>query len=387
MIKLLIDKLLQFDSYGCKNTSFFLKKNKKNNFRFNKYLYLCALKISSKMSDKLLHVSGSPHVHGSESVKKIMWSVVIALLPAFLVSVYYFGMPVIVLTLVSVGCCMLFEWLIQKFLLKGESTVLDGSAVITGMLVAFNVPASLPIWILIIGDLVAIGIAKMAFGGLGKNPFNPAITARVFLLISFPVQMTTWPVPRRFNMLADAVTGPTPLGVIKEGVKAGAPVDSLMNTPVALSDGTFANMPSNIDYLFGQMGGSFGEVSAIAILLGALYLMWRKVITWHIPVSFILTAFLFAGIFWLVDPTQFANPLFHLVTGGLMLGACFMATDMVTSPTSPWGMIVFGVGCGLITMIIRLFGAYPEGVSFSILIMNALVPLIDKAFKPKRFAK
>ncbi|MCQ2280667.1 MAG: RnfABCDGE type electron transport complex subunit D, partial [Bacteroidales bacterium] len=246
---------------------------------------------------------------------------------------------------------------------------------------------SLPIWILIIGDLVAIGIAKMAFGGLGKNPFNPAITARVFLLISFPVQMTTWPVPRRFNMLADAVTGPTPLGVIKEGVKAGAPVDSLMNTPVALSDGTFANMPSNIDYLFGQMGGSFGEVSAIAILLGALYLMWRKVITWHIPVSFILTAFLFAGIFWLVDPTQFANPLFHLVTGGLMLGACFMATDMVTSPTSPWGMIVFGVGCGLITMIIRLFGAYPEGVSFSILIMNALVPLIDKAFKPKRFAK
>lgn len=338
------------------------------------------------MSDKLLHVSGSPHVHSSESVKKIMWSVVIALLPAFLVSVYFFGMPVIVLTLVSVGCCMLFEWLIQRFLLKCESTVLDGSAVITGMLVAFNVPATLPIWILIIGDLVAIGIAKMAFGGLGKNLFNPAITARVFLLISFPVQMTTWPVPRRFNMLADAVTGPTPLGVIKEGVKAGAPVDSLMNTPVALSDGTFANMPSNIDYLFGQMGGSFGEVSAIAILLGALYLMWRKVITWHIPVSFILTAFLFAGIFWLVDPTQFANPLFHLVTGGLMLGACFMATDMVTSPTSPWGMIVFGVGCGLITMIIRLFGAYPEGVSFSILIMNALVPLIDKAFKPKRFA-
>lgn len=338
------------------------------------------------MSDKLLHVSGSPHVHSSESVKKIMWSVVIALLPAFLVSVYYFGMPVIVLTLVSIGCCMLFEWLIQKYLLKGDCTVMDGSAVITGMLVAFNVPANLPIWILIIGDLVAIGIAKMAFGGLGKNLFNPAITARVFLLISFPVQMTTWPVPRRFNALADAVTGPTPLGVIKEGVKAGTPVDTLMNTPVALSDGTFANMPSNIDYLFGQMGGSFGEVSAIAILLGALYLMWRKVITWHIPVSFILTAFLFAGIFWLVDPTQFANPFFHLVTGGLMLGACFMATDMVTSPTSPWGMIVFGVGCGLITMIIRLFGAYPEGVSFSILIMNALVPLIDKAFKPKRFA-
>ncbi|MCQ2263240.1 MAG: RnfABCDGE type electron transport complex subunit D [Bacteroidales bacterium] len=338
------------------------------------------------MSDMLLQVSGSPHVHGSESVKKIMWSVVIALLPAFLVSVYYFGIPVIILTLVSVGCCMLFEWLIQKYLFKGESTILDGSAVITGMLVAFNVPANLPIWILIIGDLIAIGVAKMAFGGLGKNLFNPAITARIFLLISFPVQMTTWPVPRHFQGFADAVTGPTPLGVIKEGVKAGVPVDSLMNTPVALSDGTFANMPSNLDYLFGQMGGSFGEVSAIAILIGALYLLWRKVISWHIPVSFILTAFIFAGIFWLADPTQYANPFFHMVTGGLMLGACFMATDMVTSPTSKWGMIVFGCGCGLITMIIRLFGAYPEGVSFSILIMNALVPLIDKAFKPKRFA-
>lgn len=334
-----------------------------------------------------MQVSGSPHVHGAETVKKIMWSVVVALLPAFLVSVYYFGMPVIILTLVSIGACIFFEWLIQKYLLKGDCTITDGSAVITGMLVAFNVPANLPIWILLIGDLVAIGIAKMAFGGLGKNLFNPAITARVFLLISFPVQMTTWPVPRSGATLADAVTGPTPLGVIKEGVKAGVPVDSLMNTPVALSNGDMANMPSNIDYLFGQMGGSFGEVSAIAILIGAIYLICRKVITWHIPVSFILTAFIFAGIFWLVDPTQFANPCFHLVTGGLMLGACFMATDMVTSPTSPWGMIVFGVGCGLITMIIRLFGAYPEGVSFSILIMNALVPLIDKAFKPKTYAK
>ncbi|MBQ4355171.1 MAG: RnfABCDGE type electron transport complex subunit D [Bacteroidales bacterium] len=338
------------------------------------------------MSDKLLQVSGSPHVHGSESVKRIMWSVVIALMPAFLVSVYYFGIPVIILTLISVGCCMLFEWLIQRFLMKGESTIMDGSAVVTGMLVAFNVPANLPIWILIIGDLIAIGVAKMAFGGLGKNLFNPAITARVFLLISFPVQMTTWPVPRHGGVFADAVTGPTPLGVIKEGVKAGVPVDSLMSTPVALSDNTLANMPSNIDYLFGQMGGSFGEVSAIAILLGALYLLWRRVISWHIPVSFLLTAFVFAGIFWLVDPTQYANPCFHLVTGGMLLGACFMATDMVTSPTSKRGMLVFGCGCGLITMIIRLFGAYPEGVSFSILIMNALVPLIDKAFKPKRFA-
>lgn len=340
------------------------------------------------MANSLLQVSGSPHVHGSESVKKIMWSVVIALIPAFLVSVFYFGLPVIILTLVSVASCILFEWLIQRFLMKGESTIGDGSAVITGLLVAFNVPANLPLWILILGDLVAIAIAKMAFGGLGKNLFNPAITARVFLLISFPVQMTTWPVARplwNFGAMADAVTGPTPLGIIKEGVKAGTPVDTLMTTPVQLADGSLMTMPSNLDMLLGQMGGSFGEVSAIAILIGALYLLFRKVITWHIPVSFLLTAFIFAGIFWLVDPTQFVNPFFHLVTGGMMLGACFMATDMVTSPVTARGMLVFGAGCGLITMIIRMFGAYPEGVSFSILIMNALVPLIDKAFKAKPF--
>ena len=336
------------------------------------------------MANKLLQVSGSPHVHGDESVRKIMWSVVIALMPAFLVSIFYFGLPVIVLTLVSVASCILFEWLIQRFLMKGECTIGDGSAVITGLLVAFNVPANLPIWMLILGDLVAIGIAKMAFGGLGKNLFNPAITARVFLLISFPQQMTSWPIAKPMWNFADAVTGPTPLGILKEG---SAPVDALMHAPVQLSDGTFSVMPSNVDLLLGQMGGSFGEVSAIAILIGAIYLLCRKVISWHIPVSFLLTAFVFAGIFWLVDPTQFANPCFHLVTGGMMLGACFMATDMVTSPTSPWGMIVFGAGCGLITMIIRMFGAYPEGVSFSILIMNALVPLIDKAFKPKRFSK
>ncbi len=328
------------------------------------------------MANKLLQVSGSPHVHSDESVRKIMWSVVIALMPAFLVSIFYFGLPVIVLTLVSVASCILFEWLIQRFLMKGECTIGDGSAVITGLLVAFNVPANLPIWMLIVGDLVAIGIAKMAFGGLGKNLFNPAITARVFLLISFPQQMTSWPIAKPMWNFADAVTGPTPLGILKEGTSS-----------IVLSNGKIGVMPDYVDMLLGQMGGSFGEVSAIAILIGAIYLLCRRVISWHIPVSFLLTAFVFAGIFWLVDPSQFANPFFHLITGGMMLGACFMATDMVTSPTSPWGMIVFGAGCGLITMIIRLFGAYPEGVSFSILIMNALVPLIDKAFKPKRFSK
>jgi electron transport complex protein RnfD len=328
--------------------------------------------------DKLLQVSGSPHVHGNESVKKIMWSVVIALLPALAVSVYYFGLPVLILTLVSIATCMLTEYLIQRFMLKGNVSITDGSAVITGMLLAFNVPSNLPVWILMIGAFVAIAIAKMPFGGLGKNPFNPALVGRVFLLISFPVQMTTWPKPTPVWSFgaADVITGPTPLGILKEGVKNGQPVNDLVS-----------EMPSYVDMLLGQMGGSFGEVSAIAILIGAIFLLIRKVITWEIPVSFLLTAFLFAGIFYLVDPTTYVNPFFHLVTGGMMLGACFMATDMVTSPTSRGGMLVFGAGCGLLTIIIRLFGAYPEGVSFSILIMNALVPLINKGFKPRTYAK
>ena len=327
--------------------------------------------------NRLLQVSGSPHVHGTETVKKIMWSVVIALLPALAVSVFYFGLPVLILTLVSIATCLLTEYLIQRFLLKGNVSITDGSAVITGLLLAFNVPANLPIWILMIGAFVAIAIAKMPFGGLGKNPFNPALVGRVFLLISFPVQMTTWPKPTPiWNLGADFITGPTPLGILKEGVKNGQAVGDLMT-----------EMPSYVDLLFGQMGGSFGEVSAIALLIGAIFLLIRKVITWEIPVSFLLTAFLFSGIFYLVDPSTYANPCFHLVTGGLMLGACFMATDMVTSPTSRWGMIVFGVGCGLLTIIIRLFGAYPEGVSFAILIMNAFVPLINKGFKPRTYAK
>ncbi|MBO4655756.1 MAG: RnfABCDGE type electron transport complex subunit D [Bacteroidales bacterium] len=327
--------------------------------------------------NKLLQVSGSPHVHGNETVKKIMWSVVIALLPALAVSVYYFGFPVLMLTLVSVATCVLVEFLIQRFMLKGNLSITDGSAVITGLLLAFNVPANLPVWILMIGAFVAIAIAKMPFGGLGKNPFNPALVGRVFLLISFPVQMTTWPKPTPvWSFGADVITGPTPLGILKEGVKGGMAVQDVM-----------AEMPTYAQMLFGQMGGSFGEVSAIALLIGAVFLLIRKVITWEIPVSFLLTAFLFSGIFYVVDPTTYVNPCFHLVTGGLMLGACFMATDMVTSPTSRWGMIVFGVGCGLLTIIIRLFGAYPEGVSFAILIMNAFVPLINKGFKPKTYAK
>ncbi|MBO7490984.1 MAG: RnfABCDGE type electron transport complex subunit D [Bacteroidales bacterium] len=320
--------------------------------------------------NKLLNVSGSPHVHSGESVQKIMLSVIIALLPAFVVSVFYFGLPVIVLTLVSVGCCVLFEYLIQRFMMKVPTTISDGSAVVTGLLLAFNVPANLPIWMMVVGALVAIGIAKMPFGGLGHNLFNPALVARVFMLISFPVAMTTWPVPSPIWGFTDAITGPTPLGILKESATVN-----------------MGEMPRYLDLLVGQMGGSFGEISAIALLLGAIYLLWKRVITWHIPVSFILTVFIFSGIFYLIDPTQYANPFFHVLTGGLLLGAFFMATDMVTSPTTPSAMLVFGAGCGLITIIIRLFGAYPEGVSFSILLMNAMVPLLNRWFKPKTYAK
>ena len=331
------------------------------------------------MSNKLLYVSASPHIHQNDSVRKIMWSVVIALLPAFLVSIYYFGLPVLLITVVSVGSCLLFEYLIQRFLLKGDITIGNGAAVITGLLLAFNLPANLPLWMVVVGALVAIGIGKMAFGGLGMNLFNPALVGRVFLLISYPVEMTSWPTPAPiWNLKIDALTGPTPLGIIKEGLAHGEKISDMTQ---------MGKIPSSIDMLMGQMGGSFGEISAIALLIGAIFLLIRKIITWHIPVAFILSAFIFAGIFHLVNPEVYANPFFHLVTGGMMLGALFMATDMVTSPTSKMGMLVFGVGCGLLTIIIRIFGAYPEGVSFAILLMNAVVPLINKGFKPKPFSK
>lgn len=328
----------------------------------------------------LLTVSGSPHVHSGETTKKIMYGVIIALMPAMLVSFYYFGLSAIILTLISVFACLIFEWLIQKFIIKGETTITDGSAIITGLLLAFNVPTSLPIWMLLIGALVAIGVAKMSYGGLGKNPFNPAIVGRIFLLISFPVDMTTWPKPGlpfgTTDFLVDGLTGPTPLGIVKEGLKAGQTMDQVQS-----------QIPGYIDMLIGQMGGSLGEVSAIAIILGGLFMLFRKIITWHIPVAFIGSTLLFAAILWKIDPTQFVNPLFHLVTGGLMLGAIFMATDMVTSPMSKSGQLVFGVGCGILTILIRVWGAYPEGVSFAILLMNAVTPLINKGFKPKKFGE
>jgi len=325
----------------------------------------------------LLSISASPHVHGDNSVKKIMWGVVIAMVPALLVSIYYFGLDAIRVTLIAVSASLFFEWFFQKYLIKGPDTYMDGSAVITGLLLAFNVPSNLPWWIIVIGALVAIGIGKMSFGGIGKNVFNPALVGRVFLLISFPVQMTSWPkISPITNGIADAITGPTPLGIVKEGLDAGLTVDQVM-----------AQVPSFMQQFIGGIGGSLGEVSALAILLGGFCLLRRKIITWEIPVSILLTVLVFSGIFWLIDPTHYVNPIFHLLTGGMMLGAIFMATDMVSSPMSRNGQLAYGVGIGLITVIIRTWGAYPEGMSFAILLMNAVTPLLNNVFKPKRFGR
>jgi len=264
--------------------------------------------------------------------------------------------------------CVVFEYLIQRYLIKGSTSITDGSALLTGLLLSFNLPSNLPVWIVIIGSLVAIGIAKMSFGGLGNNPFNPALVGRVFLLISFPAQMTSWPKPIPFNpAYLDAVTAATPLAILK---------------------GQFSEIPSTLNLFFGNMGGSMGEVSALALLIGFVYLLIRKTISWHIPISILLTVFIFTGILHLVNRELFSvSPLFHLLTGGLMLGAIFMATDYVTSPMNPRGMLIFGFGIGIITVVIRVFGSYPEGVSFAILIMNAFTPLINTLVKPKRFGE
>ena len=319
-------------------------------------------------------ISPSPHVHGGDSIEKNMYGVLIALVPTFIFSIVFFGLGAILVTLTSVAACLVFEYVIQKYLMKQRPTIWDGSAIITGVLLAFNLPSSLPLWIVVIGALVAIGIGKMSFGGLGNNIFNPALVGRVFLLISFPVQMTTCPVPNVFAT-ADAVTGATPLALVKEAVKNGQAVGDTLSS-VGITTGNL---------ILGNIGGSLGEVAAIGLLLGFAYMLIRKIISWHIPVAIFATVIVFSGILNLADPAQFAGPVFHLFTGGLMLGAIFMATDYVTSPMTHKGMLIYGVGIGLLTVIIRVFGAYPEGMSFAILIMNGFTPLINRYCKPRRF--
>jgi electron transport complex protein RnfD len=326
---------------------------------------------------KLLTVSPSPHIGSQQTVDKLMYGVVISLVPAFLVSVYIFGIGALIVTATSIAACILTELLIQKYIMKSDIRIRDGSAIVTGVLLAFNLPSNLPWWMVVIGAVFAIGIGKMTYGGLGNNPFNPALVGRVFLLISFPVQMTSWPLPgaSRFHYL-DASTGATPLGFLKEALRNGESVPDAMNL-----------LPDHMQLFMGQMGGSLGEVSALALIIGFVYLLYKRIITWHIPVFTVATILIFTGILWLIDPTKNASPLFHILTGGVMLGAIYMATDLVTSPMTKSGMIVFAIGIGLVTVIIRIFGAYPEGVSFAILIMNAFVPLINKYIKPKYFGE
>ena len=332
---------------------------------------------------KKIIISPSPHIHSGDTISKNMYGVLIALIPAFLVSLYSFGIGALIVTAVSVLSCVLFEYLFQKFLFKKEPTIYDGSAILTGVLLAFNLPSNLPVWIIIIGAFVAIGIGKMSFGGLGNNIFNPALVGRVFLLISFPAQMTTWPVAGVFPMTyLDAQTGATTLSIIH-----------------------YSNeLASMMELAIGHIAGSIGEVSVIALLLGMAYLLFRRIITWHIPVSIIGSVIVFTGLLFvinllnayytsdvtpellsLIDSFRIYNPLIHLTSGGLLLGAIFMATDYVTSPMSKKGMIVYGIGIGVITIAISLFGSYPEGMSFAILIMNGVTPLINTYIKPKRF--
>lgn len=299
----------------------------------------------------------------------LMRDVVIALLPTVIVSILFYGWREIMILAVSVISCVLLEYLITRFLLKRPNTIGDWSAAVTGVLLALNLPATSPWWMVLIGAIVAIGVAKLTFGGLGQNLFNPALVGRVFLLISFPVAMTNWGPVQGFIGGADAATGATPLGLAKEGG-----IEAIQNLD-------YLNM------LYANIGGSAGELSAIAIIIGFIYLLARKVIRPHITLSIWVTVFVFSGIMWLVDPSTYTDPIFNLLTGGILLGSVFMATDYVTSPMSAKGGIIFGVGIGLITMLIRYFGSYPEGVSFAILIMNSTVPLINKFCKSKKYGR
>ena len=317
-----------------------------------------------------LTVSLSPHIHSHNSIDRCMWNVIIAMIPALAVALWTFGVPALWTVLVCVGGCLLTAWIVGKFMFRRRLTLLNGSAIITGMLLAFNLPSILPWWMALIGAIVAIGIGKMSFGGLGCNIWNPALVGRVFLLISFPAAMTTWPTgvasgltPTTGASSTDASTGATLLATLNGS-----------NGEIGMDSVEF------MDMAIGHMNGSLGEVGSIAILIGLAYLLITKVITWHIPVSMIASAALFSWAFG-------GNPLLDIFAGGLLLGAVFMATDYVTSPMTRQGQLIYGFMIGFITIVIRRYGSYPEGVSFAILLMNSFTPLINRYCHPRLFGR
>ena len=311
----------------------------------------------------MLKISTNPHMQSPRTTQDLMLDVVIALIPAALAAVLFFGIAALKVILTSVAACVLFEYMACRWWLKTNNTTQDYSAVITGLLLAYNLPSSMPCWQILIGAFMAIVVAKLCFGGLGKNIFNPALIGRVFLFISFPVQMTTWPIPHFGHLfMIDGQTAATPLKILKS------------NDPETV----LSQMPDYLYLFLGNIGGCIGEISALALLLGLAWLLYRRVITWHVPFYYLLTVLIMTGGLYLITGNIKFQPLVHLLSGGLMLGAFFMATDYTTSPMTIKGQIIFAIGCGILTVIIRAFSAYPEGVSFAILIMNAFVPLIDK---------
>lgn len=329
----------------------------------------------TEQKQALYVVSSSPHAHSGATVRRIMLDVILALMPAMATALYFFGWDAARLSIACVLACVLTEYLCRK-LMGRDTGIGDLSAVVTGLLLAFNLPPGLPTWMAVFGSAFCIAIAKQVFGGIGYNPFNPALIGRVALLVSFPVAMTTW---SEWHVTApvtiEAVTTATPLGAYKTALYSGQPAPFAFDKAMA------------VQLFVGNRNGCIGEVSALALLLGAGYLLWRRCISWHTPVFYVGTVAVFSAILWKLDPAQNLPPLFHVLAGGLILGAFFMATDMVTTPVTRSGQAVFGVGCGVLTMVIRKWGGYPEGVSFAILLMNALTPLINKATRPRVFGK
>ena len=324
------------------------------------------------MNDRLLTVSMAPHLSGEFSTRRIMGDVLIALAPAFAAGVYFFGWDAARVTLLAAASCVLTEFVIQRYVFQKNTTVTDLSALVTGVLLAFNLPSGLPGWMVILGSVFAIGITKMCYGGLGNNIFNPALTGRVFLMLSFPAAMTAWPQP----LSVDGVTGATPLGILKEGLKNNESIPMIMQ-----------KMPSVWDLFIGHRGGCIGEVSVLALALGFAWLIYRRIISWHIPAVILITVMLGTALLRGIDPLHHAAIFFHIMTGGLILGAVFMATDYSTSPMTIKGMVIYAVGIGVLVVAIRAWSGMPEGVSFAILILNALVPLINKFCKPYRFGE